>query len=204
MITDLGDERDIHPRRKREVGERLALAAGAIAYAKNVVYSGPIYEKQTVSGDKIILNFKHVGSGLVAADGELQGFAIAGEDQKFVNATAKIEGDTVVVWSERFPIRSRFATAGPIFQSSICGTRMACRPAPSAPTISRRSRKTKSRLARRPDMLAGRSGAVGPQIVEFARARDSNSPRNSSTSERSMATVPGQFARGPLACRRWP
>ncbi len=103
VITDLGDERDIHPRRKREVGERLARAAKAIAYSQNVVYSGPMYDKQTVSGDKIILNFKHVGSGLVAADGELQGFAIAGEDKKFVNADAKIDGDTVVVSSDSVP-----------------------------------------------------------------------------------------------------
>ncbi len=103
VITDLGDEKDIHPPRKREVGERLALAAKAIAFAQNVVYSGPIYEKQTISGDKIILNFKHVGSGLVAKDGDLQGFTIAGEDKKFVNATARIEGDTVVVSSDKVP-----------------------------------------------------------------------------------------------------
>ena len=103
VITDVGDEKDIHPPRKREVGERLALAAKAIAFSQNVVYSGPVYEKQTISGDKIILNFKHIGSGLVAKDGELQGFTIAGEDKKFVNATARIEGDTVVVSSDKVP-----------------------------------------------------------------------------------------------------
>jgi len=103
VITDLGDERNIHPPQKREVAERLALAAKAIAYSQNVPYSGPIYEKQTVSNDKVILHFKHVGSGLVAADGPLQGFAIAGEDKKFVNATAKIDGDTVVVSSDQVP-----------------------------------------------------------------------------------------------------
>ena len=103
VITDLGEERNIHPPQKREVGERLALAAKAIAYSQNVDYSGPMYEKQTVSGDKIILNFKHVGSGLVAVDGDLQGFAIAGEDKKFFNAVAKIEGDTVVVSSDQVP-----------------------------------------------------------------------------------------------------
>ena len=103
VITDLGDEKDIHPQRKREVGERLALAAKAIVFAQNITYSGPIYEKQTVSGDKVILNFKHIGSGLVAKDGDLQGFTIAGDDKKFVNATAKIEGDTVVVSSDKVP-----------------------------------------------------------------------------------------------------
>jgi sialate O-acetylesterase len=103
VITDLADDRDLHPRHKREVGERLALAAKAIAYSQNVAWSGPMYEKQTVSGDKIILTFKHVGSGLVAADGELRGFAIAGQDKKFVNASAKIDGDTVVVSSDQVP-----------------------------------------------------------------------------------------------------
>jgi sialate O-acetylesterase len=113
VITDLGDERNIHPPQKREVGERLALAAKAIAYAQNVAWSGPMYEKQTLSGDKIILTFKHVGSGLVAADGELRGFAIAGQDKKFVNASAKIDGDTVVVSSDQVPqpIAVRYAWA---------------------------------------------------------------------------------------------
>jgi sialate O-acetylesterase len=103
VITDLGDEKDIHPQRKLEVGERLALAAKAIAFAQNIVYSGPIFDKMTVSGDKATLTFKHVGSGLVAKDGDLQGFTIAGEDKKFVNASAKIEGDTVVVSSDKVP-----------------------------------------------------------------------------------------------------
>lgn len=103
VITDLGDERNIHPPQKSEVSRRLALAAKAIAYSQNVAWSGPMFDKQTIDGDKIILNFKHVGSGLVAADGDLQGFTIAGEDQKFVNASAKIEGDTVVVSSDQVP-----------------------------------------------------------------------------------------------------
>ena len=51
----------------------------------------------------MILNFKHVGGGLVAKDGELTGFTIAGEDKKFYNATAKIEGETVVVSSDKVP-----------------------------------------------------------------------------------------------------
>jgi sialate O-acetylesterase len=113
VTTDLADDRDLHPRRKREVGERLAAAAKAIAYSQNVAYSGPVFEKQTINGDKIILSFKHVGSGLAAVDGPLQGFAIAGEDKKFVNATARIDGDTVVVSSDKVshPIAVRFGWA---------------------------------------------------------------------------------------------
>ncbi len=103
VITDLGDEKDIHPQRKREVGLRLALAAKALAYGQSLVYSGPIYEQMTIDGNKVILNFKHVGGGLVAKDGELTGFTIAGEDKKFYNAAAKIEGQTVVVSSDKVP-----------------------------------------------------------------------------------------------------
>lgn len=91
---------NVHPKNKQEIGRRLALAAQAIAYGDSkVVYSGPIYEKMQVEGNAIRLYFKHAGSGLAAKDGELKGFAIAGEDKKFVWGTAKIEGSTVVVSS---------------------------------------------------------------------------------------------------------
>ncbi len=103
VITDLGDPGDIHPKRKREVGERLAAIAKAQTYGQKIPFSGPVFDKQTIAGDKIILNFKHVGSGLVAAGGDLTGFAIAGEDQKYVTATARIEGNTVVVSSDQVP-----------------------------------------------------------------------------------------------------
>ncbi|HTU25516.1 MAG TPA: sialate O-acetylesterase [Pirellulales bacterium] len=103
VITDLGDPKDIHPPRKREVGERLALAAKAMVFAQNIPYSGPVYDKQSIDGDKIVLHFKHVGSGLEARDGDLQGFTIAGEDKKFFTASAKIEGETVVVSSDKVP-----------------------------------------------------------------------------------------------------
>ncbi len=103
VTTDVGDERDIHPRRKEPVGQRLALAARAIGYGEKVEHSGPIYESMTIDGDKITVNFKHVGTGLAAKDGELTGFTIAGEDKKFHPAKAKIDGDTVVAWSELVP-----------------------------------------------------------------------------------------------------
>ncbi len=103
VTTDVGDEGDIHPRRKEPVGQRLALAARAIGYGEKIEHSGPIYESMTIDGDKITVHFKHVGAGLVAKDGELTGFTIAGEDKKFHTAHAKIEGDTVVVWSEDVP-----------------------------------------------------------------------------------------------------
>lgn len=103
VTTDVGDEGDIHPRRKEPVGERLALAARAIGYGEKIEHSGPMYESMTIDGDKITLRFKHVGAGLAAQDGELTGFTIAGEDKKFHAAKATIDGDTVVVSSEQVP-----------------------------------------------------------------------------------------------------
>ncbi len=103
VAIDIGEANDIHPRNKQDVGKRLALAALAIAYGQKIVYSGPIYRSMRIEGNKIRIFFDHVGSGLVAKGEKLTGFAIAGEDRKFVWANAKIEGNTVVVWSEQVP-----------------------------------------------------------------------------------------------------
>jgi len=103
VITDVGNQHDIHPKKKEPVGARLALAARGIAYGEKITYSGPIYKCMDIVGDKIILHFDFVGKGLVAKGGPLKGFAIAGEDHKFVWADAKIKGDTVVVWSKKVP-----------------------------------------------------------------------------------------------------
>ena len=114
VTTDVGDERDIHPRRKEPVGQRLALAARAVGYGEKIEYSGPVYDSMTIDGDKVALRFKHIGGGLVAKDGPLTGFTIAGEDKKFHPATAKIEGDTVVVSSDQVPkpVAVRYGWAG--------------------------------------------------------------------------------------------
>ena len=98
VIMDIGEEKNIHPVKKDPVGARLALAARAIAYGQKLVYSGPIYKSMKIEGDKAILSFDWVGSGLVA-DGDLKGFTIAGEDQKFVPAATQIQGDKVIVSS---------------------------------------------------------------------------------------------------------
>jgi sialate O-acetylesterase len=106
VTIDIGDGSDIHPKNKQEVGYRLALAAQAVAYGQDVIYSGPLYESMAVEGDKIRLRFKYVYGGLVAKNSptaRLSGFEMAGEDHKFVAAEAKIDGDTVVVASERVP-----------------------------------------------------------------------------------------------------
>ncbi len=104
VITDVGEENDIHPRKKQPVGARLALAARRLAYGEaDLVAAGPSYDSMSVEGDRVILKFKDTGGGLVARDGPLKGFTIAGEDRKYVPADARIEGETVVVTSPQVP-----------------------------------------------------------------------------------------------------
>jgi len=101
VAIDLGEWNDIHPDNKKDVGERLALAAQKVAYGEKIVYSGPVYQSSKTEGNKIILTFDHIGSGLVTNDGEeLSEFAIAGADKKFVWAKAKIDGDKIIVWCD--------------------------------------------------------------------------------------------------------
>ncbi len=98
VAIDLGEWNDIHPDRKKEVGQRLALAAEKIAYGENIVYSGPTYQSFTIDGNKIIITFKNTGSGLTTSDGEAPAeFAIAGADKHFVWAKATIDGDNIIL-----------------------------------------------------------------------------------------------------------
>jgi sialate O-acetylesterase len=104
VTIDVGDAADIHPKNKQEVGKRLALWAQAKVYRRDRVYSGPIFESSKVEGSKIRLGFKHAGSGLAASGGgRLRGFAVAGEDRRWVWADAVIEGTEVVVSSPSVP-----------------------------------------------------------------------------------------------------
>ncbi len=103
VITDLGDEDDIHPRRKAPVGERLALAALALAYGRSVEYSGPVYRSMEIEGSRVRLTFDHAADGLVVQGDSLTGFTVAGADGRFVNAEARVEGIQVVVWSPQVP-----------------------------------------------------------------------------------------------------
>ncbi len=113
VIVDVGDERDIHPKQKGPVGRRLALAALALAYGKDVVYSGPVYKCFRKDGNRIVIEFDFVGSGLEARGGPLRGFTICGPDRKFLNAQARIEGNTVVVWHPQIqnPVAVRYGWA---------------------------------------------------------------------------------------------
>lgn len=125
-IIDIGEAKDIHPRNKKDVGERLAAAALAKTYGKSIPYSGPMYDSMMETDGKIRLKFEHTDGGLVAKplpetydlntsknevaplvlpkpDSELQGFAVCGEDKVWKWASAKIEGNDVVVWADEVP-----------------------------------------------------------------------------------------------------
>lgn len=104
VAIDLGEWNDIHPDNKKDVGERLALAALKTAYKENLVSSGPLYQSAAVNGNKIMVSFTNTGGGLITNDGEEPGeFAIAGADKKFVWAKASIDGNNVLVWSDEVP-----------------------------------------------------------------------------------------------------
>lgn len=116
VIIDIGEANDIHPRNKQDVGSRLAQWALHQTYGqKDLVPSGPLFKSMKAYKNTIRLSFDHVGKGLMVGrktglspteevkDGELKRFAIAGPDKKWHWATAKIDGDEVVVSSPEVP-----------------------------------------------------------------------------------------------------
>lgn len=112
VTNDVGNVGDAHPRNKQAVGRRLAVWALAKTYGKSgLTVSGPQFEKMAIAEGKVRLHFRHA-DGLRARDGKaLTWFTIAGADKQFVAAQAKIDGKTVVVWSDEVakPVAVRFA-----------------------------------------------------------------------------------------------
>jgi len=127
VAIDIGNDSDIHPKNKFDVGHRLALWARRDVYGeKNLVVSGPLYKGMAVEGGKIRISFEYTGSGLMAADkgpdtpgvapvpsadGVLKGFAVAGADRKWFWAKAEISGRDVVVYADEIkePVAVRYA-----------------------------------------------------------------------------------------------
>ena len=111
VTIDVGEAKDVHYPNKRPVGERLALAARAVAYGEKIEYSGPMFRSAAFDGGKAAVSFTHVGGGLVAKGDTLTGFLLCGSDKKFVRAEAKIEGDKVIVSSDKVasPVAVRYA-----------------------------------------------------------------------------------------------
>lgn len=102
VTIDIGDEKNVHPRNKLDVGRRLALLALTGTYGQPGVATGPAFRDAVVEGSRIRVRFDP-GTGLVAKGGPLRQFAIAGADRKFVWAEATIEGDSVLVSSPAIP-----------------------------------------------------------------------------------------------------
>ena len=111
VAIDVGDARDVHPKDKKEVGERLALAALATHYGKNIPHSGPRFASVEKLSGALKLSFTHTEGGLVVKGDKLEEFSICGEDRKWHWADAKIEGDTIMVSSSDVPspVAARYA-----------------------------------------------------------------------------------------------
>jgi sialate O-acetylesterase len=112
VTTDNGDSAQVHPRNKELVGKRLALWPLSHDYGfKNLAYSGPIYQSMKVEGSKIRVFFSEADGGLVAKNGSLREFTIAGDDQVFHTAQAVIDGNSILVSSSLVnqPVAVRFA-----------------------------------------------------------------------------------------------
>lgn len=99
VTIDYGDKKDVHPMQKYPVAYRLAQIARAKAYGEDIEFSGPLYAEMKIVANKIILSFTHCGSGLLAVNGELQGFTISSDGNKFIVAHAEITPDDKVVVS---------------------------------------------------------------------------------------------------------
>jgi sialate O-acetylesterase len=123
VITDIGDVNDIHPRNKKDVGERLAALALKNTYHQQVMTSGPVFKTFVREGNNIRIIFSSVGTGLAVRQGTaLAGFEIAGEDRKFYPAVATITGNEVIVHADQVgqPVSVRYAWADDVSAANLC------------------------------------------------------------------------------------
>lgn len=123
VLNDIGEAKDIHPKNKIDAGKRLSLWALSKTYGRDIVYSGPIYRESIIKGDKVIITFDHVGSGLmvgkknlmdptVEVDEPLRRFQICGKERQWKWAEAKIKGKNEVEVSHPeilSPVEVRYA-----------------------------------------------------------------------------------------------
>ncbi len=111
VTVDIGDRHNVHPKDKQDVGDRLTRIALANVYGETMEYSGPAYESLAVEGGALRLRFSHLGGGLVARGGPLKTFEVADAGGKYVPASARIEGGTVVVSAAGVvaPVAARYA-----------------------------------------------------------------------------------------------
>jgi sialate O-acetylesterase len=126
VTIDVGNPNDVHPADKIDVGQRLALVARKMVYSEDIVASGPLFKDFKIEGEKIRVSFTETGRGLTTGTqpwlaqkvqpfpkDKLIGFFIAGEDKKWIEADAKIDGDSVIISSGQVskPIAVRYGWA---------------------------------------------------------------------------------------------
>jgi sialate O-acetylesterase len=113
VTIDLGSATTIHPLNKQPVGYRLALLARRIVYGQRVTDSGPTYQSVRFDGSRAIMTFGESAGGLVAHGSALTGVEIAGANQIWLPARAKIAGDDVIAWNPAVahPVAVRYAWA---------------------------------------------------------------------------------------------
>lgn len=114
VAIDLGEWNDVHPLNKKEVGERLALQAEQLIYGRQINASSPYFDSVRRIGQQLEISFKNIGKGLMSmGNGPLKGFAIAGEDRKFVWAEAAVKNNRVVAFNSAItnPMYIRYAWA---------------------------------------------------------------------------------------------
>jgi sialate O-acetylesterase len=113
VTIDVGEANDIHPKNKQDVGKRLAFWALGATYGRDNTWCGPLYKSHHIRDGQVIIEFEHVGDGLVVRGDQLEGFAIAGDEGSFVWADAQVVDDTVVISSGDVedPVAVRYAWA---------------------------------------------------------------------------------------------
>jgi len=113
---DIGLPDNIHPMDKLDVGKRLALGALHVAYGQDLVYAGPMFQAVKKDGNALRVSYQDIGSGLkigkspwigpgahMLPEDHLVGFEIAGVDNQWKPADARIDGNVVVVSSGDVP-----------------------------------------------------------------------------------------------------
>ncbi|MBN3581831.1 sialate O-acetylesterase [Algoriphagus aestuarii] len=114
VIIDIGEENDIHPKNKKDVGERLWLQARKVAFGEKVLASGPVFESAVLDGDSLILNFSETGEGLTTSDGakEVKGFIVGnGSDFKEVQAVISDKNKVIIQLDNSQTLEVRYAWA---------------------------------------------------------------------------------------------
>jgi sialate O-acetylesterase len=103
VTIDTGEANDIHPKDKKIVGERLALCALANQYGRKIPFASPAFESMEPISGALKIHFRNTTGGLVVKGDKLEEFSVAGSDHKWYWADARIEGDSVIVSSDKVP-----------------------------------------------------------------------------------------------------